>query len=460
MALMGREKMGGLKTDGETVDPVSGNKVPLGSNADEVRDDIPAQLSDGEYVVPADVVRFFGVSFFEKLRTKAKKGIEEMGEDGRINGEPIEDASMQAELSPEEMTELESILQMDEGGMSSKSGALKMVADQITARGVAPQTDFSKFTKPGSFTAASNQGISQSQTSAITAGFIEYVGPNGEIMMIPVDANGNPIMPVPQGYTKKTSGAETARVDSGGDDDPTDPFAQHKNIQEAAQKRNQDWFDNFHGADDPLAMAKSLLEETPAGLGGIVGSADTLGDIAKIRGYSMAIESTNSNLAEQLNDLVEESINNSGFGVKALEGILATGGMYGEKFTEMLSTTTVVPTASIINRQRQANKVDTKDGVYKPLGVDVAMGSSGSGDRDSMHEKAVERSRNLSAARKSAMEKAQKAGGSSEDIADLRDKYEKSGGTWATGGRAKGGLVKKPAKKVTPTTTTRRKKSK
>ena len=98
MALMGREKMGGLKTDGETVDPVSGNKVPLGSNADEVRDDIPAQLSDGEYVVPADVVRFFGVSFFEKLRTKAKKGIEEMGEDGRINGEPIEDASMQAEL--------------------------------------------------------------------------------------------------------------------------------------------------------------------------------------------------------------------------------------------------------------------------------------------------------------------------------------------------------------------------
>ena len=38
------------------------------SMAEEVRDDIPAQLSDGEYVVPADVVRYYGVKFFEDLR--------------------------------------------------------------------------------------------------------------------------------------------------------------------------------------------------------------------------------------------------------------------------------------------------------------------------------------------------------------------------------------------------------
>ena len=47
---------GGLMQEGGTVDPISGNDVPVGSTQEEVRDDIPAQLSEGEYVVPADVV--------------------------------------------------------------------------------------------------------------------------------------------------------------------------------------------------------------------------------------------------------------------------------------------------------------------------------------------------------------------------------------------------------------------
>jgi len=57
---------GGLKDEGGTVDPVSGNDVPPGSTQEEVRDDIPAQLSEGEFVFPADVVRFIGL---EKLMT-------------------------------------------------------------------------------------------------------------------------------------------------------------------------------------------------------------------------------------------------------------------------------------------------------------------------------------------------------------------------------------------------------
>ena len=43
---------GGLMDEGGTVDPVSGNDVPPGSNQEEVRDDIPAQLSEGEFVFP------------------------------------------------------------------------------------------------------------------------------------------------------------------------------------------------------------------------------------------------------------------------------------------------------------------------------------------------------------------------------------------------------------------------
>ena len=84
-------KEGGITTDGMQVDPVSGNEVPPGSLSEEVRDDVDAKLSTGEYVVPADVVRYFGVNFFEQLRDKAKKGLAEMDKDGRIGGEFVEE---------------------------------------------------------------------------------------------------------------------------------------------------------------------------------------------------------------------------------------------------------------------------------------------------------------------------------------------------------------------------------
>ena len=88
---------GGLTDDGEKVDSVSGNEVPTGSMDQEVRDDIPAMLSEGEYVVPADVVRFHGVKVFEDLRTAAKKGLQKMEADGRIGGEPMGDPEARLE---------------------------------------------------------------------------------------------------------------------------------------------------------------------------------------------------------------------------------------------------------------------------------------------------------------------------------------------------------------------------
>ena len=71
------------------VDPVSGNEIPLGSTAENVRDDIPANLSEGEIVIAADVVNFHGVKLFEDLRKEAKMGYAQMAEDGRIGGEPM-----------------------------------------------------------------------------------------------------------------------------------------------------------------------------------------------------------------------------------------------------------------------------------------------------------------------------------------------------------------------------------
>lgn len=106
---------GGMKDDGMNRDPVSGNEIPPGSMAKEVRDDIPAMLSEGEYVVPADVVQYFGVKFFEDLRMAAKMGLRDMEKNGRIGGEPIDDD--EEELEPNESEVLMEVMQMNSGGV-------------------------------------------------------------------------------------------------------------------------------------------------------------------------------------------------------------------------------------------------------------------------------------------------------------------------------------------------------
>jgi len=100
------------------VDPVSGNEVPPGSLPEEVRDDIPAQLSEGEYVVPADVLRFYGMKFFEDLRETAKIELARMDAEGRIGGEPVE-PMQQDDLTPEEMAEIEKMT-MAVGGFATQ----------------------------------------------------------------------------------------------------------------------------------------------------------------------------------------------------------------------------------------------------------------------------------------------------------------------------------------------------
>jgi hypothetical protein len=49
-----------------------------------VRDDIPAQLSEGEFVFPADVVRYIGLEKLMKLRQEAKQGLKQMEAMGQM----------------------------------------------------------------------------------------------------------------------------------------------------------------------------------------------------------------------------------------------------------------------------------------------------------------------------------------------------------------------------------------
>ena len=193
---------GGIKDDGMNVDPVSGNEVPSGSMATEVRDDIDAKLSEGEYVVPADVVRYFGVAFFEKLRSKAKEGLSGMESDGRIGGEPVEDDAL-----PFDVSELQSI---DEGGTDAQMQDLGMAEGGIV--GYAPGGDvvpmptigngysagFSPRNFPIGFSVFGNRGAAS--TEPVATSTKTYINAAGDTITIRFDANGNPMDAIPEGY--------------------------------------------------------------------------------------------------------------------------------------------------------------------------------------------------------------------------------------------------------------------
>lgn len=81
---------GGVAQQGGTTDEVSGNAVPPGALKEEVRDDVDAKLSVGEFVFPADVVRYVGLATLMKLRDKAKEGLKRMEEIGQMgNAEEV-----------------------------------------------------------------------------------------------------------------------------------------------------------------------------------------------------------------------------------------------------------------------------------------------------------------------------------------------------------------------------------
>ena len=65
-----------------------------GATESEVADDIPAMISEGELVVPANVVRYHGLSKYENMRKTALKALDELEDNGQIrpvneDGTPI-----------------------------------------------------------------------------------------------------------------------------------------------------------------------------------------------------------------------------------------------------------------------------------------------------------------------------------------------------------------------------------
>lgn len=140
---------GGVMQEGGTVDPVSGNDVPPGAMKEEVRDDIDAKLSEGEFVIPADVVRYIGLETLMKLRDKAKMGLQKMEEIGQMgnasevpDGEALhgsEDDGMDDETFS---SEIDSILSEDDGEDRGYAGGGYVVPDNAKLYRDAPIKGF------------------------------------------------------------------------------------------------------------------------------------------------------------------------------------------------------------------------------------------------------------------------------------------------------------------------------
>lgn len=211
---------GGLLQEGGSVDPISGNDVPVGSTKEEVRDDIPAQLSEGEFVFPADVVRYHGLDKMMALRDEAKAGLARMDAMGQMGNS--EEATIPDGI-PFNMEDLimEEVAEYQVGGYVPGT---QQVGSYLSATptGIQPtstgQGTFASLqtTSPYSMQAAPT-GQQQAQiptTSIIPQGETElrqYINDQGQMLTIAF-VGGKPVYPIPAGYKPYVEGQQAAPV--------------------------------------------------------------------------------------------------------------------------------------------------------------------------------------------------------------------------------------------------------
>jgi hypothetical protein len=256
---------GGLMEEGGTVDPVSGNDVPTGSTQEEVRDDIDAKLSEGEFVLPADVVRYIGLENIMKMRDMAKEGLnkmEAMGQMGNSEEATMDDESdFDADIdSFIEGLDQDDVEEFAVGGLAGQPQGPLTPEEQ--AAQIYQQTSGIGFLPPGVQAPGTQSNLPQAPK--ITPGGTgaggtptyetkQYIGPNGEIRSFTF-INGQAFPPIPEGFTlydptkvpEATTGVPTAKVtQQDGGDGPEDTTVQSAKV-------------------DPVSgIAKSFAEQNP-----------------------------------------------------------------------------------------------------------------------------------------------------------------------------------------------------
>lgn len=214
---------GGLKDEGGSVDPISGNDVPVGSLQKEVRDDIPAQLSEGEFIFPADVVRYYGLEKLMEMRQEAKRGLQVMDAMGQMGNS--EEATL-----PDDMPFNIEDLEMEDDRLDFAVGGLPLQPQGFVGMGVQPtqsQVVPAVATTPVAQPVMTYTPTTMQQQAVPTlpaqptptyqelistpegryTDLRTYVNEQGQEMTIPF-VNGQPIYPIPSGYSPKAQQAQ------------------------------------------------------------------------------------------------------------------------------------------------------------------------------------------------------------------------------------------------------------
>lgn len=181
-----RSNIPGFQEGGANVDPVSGNEVPVGSMPEEVRDDIDAKLSPGEFVIPADVVRFIGLERLMKMRDEAKKGLQRMSEIGQMG-------------NADEVGEESNSTYEDEGFESEIDDILSEIEAEEQGRDVNEQTEV--MMADGGFMKSGTDLTKAPKNPVFDVRY--YKNDEGSVMYI-THINGKPMTPIPEGYKAVT----------------------------------------------------------------------------------------------------------------------------------------------------------------------------------------------------------------------------------------------------------------
>ena len=238
----------------EQKDPVSGNTAPIGAKPSEVRDDIDIRVSEGEFVVNAQTVRYFGEEFFNELQEAAAQGFERIKEGDEL---PFRDDELDVDETEDQEVEPE--------GFAS-GGAVKGYAEGDV---VVPQPVGGGYGGYGG-------------TGALFGGFESktYINPETNQKMIVFFFNGRPMKRIPAGFVEMgaTPAEEQARAtqaprDDDDDDKPkqeSDPTWRNTPVEEWTT----DMYENYSNYNQLKTNAGdlSLLEKSLIGLvGGAIG---------------------------------------------------------------------------------------------------------------------------------------------------------------------------------------------
>lgn len=200
---------------GAPVDPVSRNPVPPGAMPKEVRDDVDIKASEGEFIVPADVVRFLGLEKLEGLVNKAKESLSQMQQKGRIGGKPTGPSGNPMQRPPE-------------------------------PSGIAPPQAMGGSPRPPGM--AEGGVVAQPTTGASQPTMMAYTGPDGRTVYIPF-VNGQPLTPIPAGYQPMSQARQAVQPNrpsnSGGTSMLTTPGGNSVNQAKGPQEWTVDEFINY-----------------------------------------------------------------------------------------------------------------------------------------------------------------------------------------------------------------------